>query len=62
MSTSDDDGQAAAFLAAAADWSARLDGFCDELEARGFGIVRDGFSVTITIPKGGQQQSTANDT
>lgn len=44
--------QTRAFLAAAAEWSNRLDGFCEELERRGLAVERDGFTVTIrTAPQ-----------
>lgn len=32
-------------------WSGRLDGFCAELESKGFRIVRDGLSVRIYPPE-----------
>lgn len=41
---------AAAYLAAAAEWSARLDAFCAALKAHGLAVERDGFTVTIGLP------------
>jgi hypothetical protein len=38
--------------AAVASWTARLDGFCAELESKGFRIQRDGFNVVIETPEG----------
>lgn len=37
------------YLSTMREWSARLDNFCDELEAQGFGVTRDGWSVTIEL-------------